>query len=74
MVKSYCNYGIYDEDTSHCLEVDDCVDSLKFYDGERFITIENVRIKEIKKDKITIETEDYDEIEIYIEDIVRWQD
>ena len=72
MIQSYCNYGIYNEDTSQCMEDGDCVDSLTYCDGEKFVTVEDVRIVKITKDKIMVETDDFEEIEISIEDIDNW--
>lgn len=72
MIKSYCNYGIYNEDTSQCLEPEDNVDHLSYWDDGHKITLENVIIKSINKDEIEIETEDYEEITIPIEEIEDW--
>lgn len=72
MIRSYCNYGIYNEDTSQCLEEGDSVDCLSYWDSGNRITVENVLINDISKDEITIETDDYEEITIPIEEIEDW--
>ncbi len=72
MIRSYCNYGIYNEDTSQCLEEGDSVDRLSYWDSGNRITVENVLINDISKDEITIETDDYEEITIPIEEIEDW--
>ncbi len=72
MIHSYCNYGIYNEDTSQCLEEGDSIDRLSYWDNGKRITLENVQIKDINKEEITIETEDYDEIIIPIEEMEDW--
>lgn len=72
MIQSYCNYGIYNEDTSQCLEEGDDVDRISYLDNGERVTLENVQIKDINKDEITVETEDYDEITITIEEIEDW--
>lgn len=72
MIHSYCNYGIYNEDTSQCLESGDDVDRFSYWDGGKMVTLENVQIKSIDKNEVTIELEDYEEISIPIEEINDW--
>lgn len=72
MIFSYCNYGICNEDTSQCLEEGDTVDRISYFDGEKRVVLENVQIKDINDSEITIETDDYEEIAIAIEDIEEW--
>lgn len=72
MIHSYCNYGIYNEDTAQCLEEGDDVDRITYWDNEKKITLEDVQITDIREDEISIETEDYDEITIPIEEIEDW--
>lgn len=72
MIHSYCNYGIYNEDTSQCLEEENDVDRISYWDNGCRVTLEDVRIKDINKDEITIETEDFEEITIPIEEIEDW--
>lgn len=72
MIHSYCNYGIYNEDTSQCLEEGDSVDRLSYWSDGEMITIEEVQIKDIDKDKITFETDGCKGITIPIEEIKDW--
>ena len=72
MIKSYCNYGIYNEKTSQCLEEGDDVDQLTYWDDGRRVVLENVHISEITSDDITCELEDFKEITISIETIEDW--
>lgn len=72
MIQSYCNYGIYNEDTSQCLEEGDSVDRLSYWDNGNKVTLEDVQIKNINKDEITVETDDCEEITIPIEEIDDW--
>lgn len=72
MIQSYCNYGIYNEDTSQCLEEGDDVDHLSYWDNGKRVTIEDVQIKNINKDEITVEADDCEEITIPIEEIEDW--
>ena len=72
MIHSYCIYGIYNEDTAQVLEPGDSVDRLSYRDNGKKITLEDVQINDINKDEIMIETEDYEEITIPIEEIEDW--
>lgn len=70
---SYCNYGICNEDTSQYLEAEDRVDRLSYWDNGNRVILENIQITDINRDEITIETEDYGEITIPIEEIEDWE-
>lgn len=72
MIHSYCNYGIYNEDTSQCLEEGDSVDRLSYWDNGRKVTLKDVHIQSISKEEITLALEDYEEITIPIEEIEDW--
>ena len=72
MIHSYCIYGIYNEDIAQVLEPGDSVDRLSYRDNGKKITLEDVQINDINKDEIMIETEDYEEITIPIEEIEDW--
>lgn len=72
MIFSYCNYGICNDDTSQCLEEWDTIDRLSYFDDEKRIVLENVQVKDIDENEITIETEYYEEITIAIEDVEEW--
>lgn len=72
MVKTYCNYGIYDEDTARCAEEGDNLDRLTYWDDGRKVTLEDVHISSITADEVTIETEDFEEIRISVDDIEDW--
>lgn len=72
MIHSYCNYGIYNEDTSQCLEDGDSVDRLTYWDDGNKIVLEDVQVQSISKDEVTIALEDYQEITIPIEEIDSW--
>lgn len=72
MVKSYVIYGIYDEDTCQCLEKGDCASRLAFWKDGKKITLSDVEVVKITKDTIVFETQDFEKIEIAIEDIEDW--
>lgn len=73
MVKSYCNYGIYNENTALSLEVGDSVDTLTYWKANSRATLIDVRVINITKYEIIVETEDFDEIEIPIKKIEDWR-
>lgn len=72
MIQSYYNYGIYNEDTSQCLEDGDRVDCLSYWDNGKKIILKDVQIQSIDKDEVTFSLEDYEEITIPIEEIEDW--
>lgn len=51
MIHSYCNYGIYDEDTSQCLENGDSIDCLSYWDNGNRVILEDILIKDINRDE-----------------------
>ena len=73
-VKTYCTYGLYDEDSaSNLAEGDFCATFTYWKNGEQ-ITLRNVKINDIYKDRVVIELEDYEEVTIQVDDIVEWID
>ena len=50
----------------------DNVDRFSYWDNGNMVTLENVQIKDINKDEITIETDNYEETTISIEKIEDW--
>ncbi len=72
MVKTFCNYGIYDEDTARSAEEGDNIDRLTYWDDGKKITLEDVHISSITADEITLNTEDSEEITMHIDDIEDW--
>ena len=72
MIHSYYNYIICNEYTSQCLKKGEDVNRLSYWDNGNRVTVEAVQIKDINKDEIMVETKDYDEITIPIEEIEDW--
>lgn len=73
-IRTYATYGIYDEDTASCLEVGDTLISITYLDENyEEVTLKKVEISNINEEILTIETEDYSEIEICIDNIVEWE-
>lgn len=65
MIKSFCNWRIYDdENVSKCLSEGDTVDAMNF-------TIHDATITYISQDQITLENED-SRVTININDINSW--
>lgn len=73
MIKSYCNYGIYNDNTGECLEEGANVNQLTCWNDGQRVSLENVHIVRISRDEVTCELEDYEEITILIEDICGWE-
>ena len=73
-ISVWATYNIYDEDTASCLEVGDTLLSITYVDENyEEVTVKNVQISNINEEILTIETEDYSEIEICIDNIVEWE-
>ena len=73
-VKTYCTYGLYDEDNaSNLAEGDFCSIFTYWHNGEQ-ISVRNVKINDIYKDRVVIELEDGEEATIQVDDIVEWID
>lgn len=73
MVKSYCRHGIYNEETSQCLEEGDSVSELVYYEDGCEITAYNAEISSISSDEATLCFEDGEDVTIRIEDIKSWE-
>lgn len=72
-IKVYCNRGLYDDETSHCLTEGDICDSLSYWNNGVKITKNNVLIKcIINDDEIIIELDDYQELLLNVDDIIEW--
>lgn len=54
------------------MEEGDDVDHLSYWDNGNKVALEDVQIKDINKDEITVETDDCEEITIPIEEIEDW--
>lgn len=72
MIQSYCTYGIFNDQTSQCLEDGDYVECLSYWDDEKKIVLKDVQVQSIDKDEVTFALEDCNEITIPIEEIVDW--
>ena len=55
MVRTYCTYGLYDEDSASSLEEGDGCERFIYWDDGEKVTLENVKINDIYKDKVVIE-------------------
>ena len=73
-VKTYCTYGLYDEDSANSLEEGECCERFTYWDKDiGRVTLENVKINSISKNEVTIELEDYTQIDIKVTDIIDWE-
>lgn len=72
MTYSYCNYGIYNEDTSQCLEDGDSIDRFSYWDNGKKVILKDVQVQSIDKDEVALALENYEEISIPIEQIEDW--
>lgn len=69
MIRTYCNYGIYDEDTAQCIEVGDSLDKISYFDDSKLIILEDVYVNDITKDEIELNLSDGSTTTIRIENI-----
>lgn len=72
MVKSYCTYGIYNEETSESVEEGENLNEISYWDDGHLKTLEDVHVSKINADEITLELPD-SEITIKISDIEVWK-
>ncbi len=72
MVKSYCKYGIYNEDTAQSVEKGEDLNRIIYWDDGKRMTFENVIVEDITGETITIELEDGEQVTLQIEDICDW--
>lgn len=72
MIHSYCNYGIYNEYTSQCLEEGNSVDRISYWDNGKRVVLKDVQVQSIDKYEVTFALEDFEEITIPIEEIEDW--
>lgn len=73
-ISTFCRWYLHDEDTCSVLEGGDCVDKFSYMDDGHKVTLENVKINDISEDTVTIETEDWEEITVDVDDIVEWEE
>lgn len=72
-ISTFCNWYLHDEDSCSVLEEGDVVDKFSYMDNWNTVTLENIKINDICQNTIMIETEDYEEITIDVDDIVEWE-
>ena len=72
-VKTYCNYGLYDEDSANTLEAGDSCERFTYWNDGIQVTIKNITICDIYEDRIVVELEDYEEVTIQVDDIIDWK-
>lgn len=72
MVKSYCTYGMCNEDTAQTVNEGENLDRLTYWDGGKKVTVEDVHIISINKDTVTLELPDTEMI-LDIADIECWE-
>lgn len=72
-VKTYCNYGLCDEDSANTLEEGDSCERFTYWNDGIQVTIKNITICDIYEDKIVVELEDYEEVTIQVDDIIDWE-
>lgn len=72
-VKTYCNYGLFDEDSANTLEYGDSCERFTYWNDGIQVTIKNITICDIYEDRIVVELEDYEEVTIQVDDIIDWK-
>lgn len=72
-VKTYCTYGLYDEDNCNSLEEGDSCERFTYWSNEKQVTLEDIEINDIYKDRVVVELEDGEEITIQVDDIIDWE-
>lgn len=72
-IKTYCDWGLYNEDNGDCLKAGDNCDRFSYWDDGKRVTLENIAIQDIRKNEVTLELEDYEEVTINIEDVIDWE-
>lgn len=72
-INTFCRWYLHDEDSCSVLEEGDCVDKFSYMDTWNAVTLENVKINNIDENTVTIETEDWEEITVDVDDILEWE-
>lgn len=72
-ISTFCRWYLYDEDNYGVLEEGDCADKFSYMDTWNTVTLEDVTIKDISENTVTIETKDWEEITVDVDDIVEWE-
>ena len=69
MVKTYCNYTLYSEDGSCCVEEGDWFEKIVYFDKGVMKVGQDVFVDEIAENYIVIKDENDEETQINIRDI-----
>ena len=72
MIKTFCDYKLFNEDTSQILKEGDWIDNFSYYDNKHKITLKNIQIININENDITIELNRINQTIIHIKDIIEW--
>lgn len=72
-VKTYCTYGLYDEDSANSLEEGDSCERFTYWDNVKKVTLEDVTINDIYENRVVIKINNFEEITIQIENIIDWE-
>ena len=72
MIKTFCDYKLFNEGTSQILKEGDWTDNFSYYDNKHKITLKDIQIININENDITIELNGINQIIINIKDIIEW--
>lgn len=72
-VKTYCNYGLYDEENAYSLEEGEYCDKFTYWNNGKQVTLNDITINNICKDRVVVELEDGEKITIQVDDIIGWE-
>ena len=74
MFEVYTIYGLYNDDTMERIEEGDHLKQITFYNSDCEETkLKKIKISDIYDNRIIVETSDYDEVTIDIDDIIDWE-
>lgn len=72
MIKTFCDYKLFNEGTSQILKEGDWIDNFSYYDNKHKITLKDIQIININENDITIELNGINQTIIHIKDIIEW--
>ena len=72
MIKTFCDYKLFNEGTSQILKEGDWIDNFSYYDKNHKIIWQNIQIININENDITIELNGINQTIIHIKDIIEW--
>ena len=72
MIKTYCNYEVFNTNTGCSLEAGDMCNEFSYLDKGKKITLNDIYILDISINDITIQLDDSKDVIIDIDNIVDW--